>query len=1740
MDDEATAEPSTVPQVGRAEPPAAELDVADKAAALSHQEGKAQLWEETSQDVSTVNVQASAPTAATGVSGATGGDEMPQVASPDAALNAPANAQEAAEAKTTPSSPSAPLMEAPPPQPVSDSPPAPFVPLGGEPRPTSWRAQETRSDAANPAIPEAPSFSAEQPPATASLEEARQVSAQTEVQSAAPPDLPAPSLVVQSDAAVEAPALSAQNDALAEEPAFLVGTREDDKAADGWKHLADAPSPSPQPPVIDPVLGPSGSVTPVTLREASVPALDDLAPPLPPPDETSPDKVEAVAPAEPPPLLGSDGDLKDDRPDEVALNVDLRPPPIQTDISKESSSPDKSGNMPSPERVATPKSDRSKAILDEALEWSDKSALSRGLVLYTTRIVRCPCCFIVLYFLLTCAVIAIFWREFDVDTDFSSFIRADGDAMRRREAYILALEEKKGISGSRRLDDQTGQDARTRKSDDNEPFTKEEWWKAMRRYEDERIQHEDFIDREHGEIRIDESLMFSSEEDFQRRLNDGLDEVLFSSSEREHDERYVNSTASTETNDRRLQSNYFFRKTFSVIYEAVSGNALSDRVLRDIQEFEQRLFRLPGWQMYCGQHVTDVSKRLCNPGESLAAYAWPSQQPSVYDYQVYKLNFDAKGRTLLDQSVMLSYLQTSAEPVHSMDRFFPKDFSLPPLIGNATKTYIPPKAVRTTFTFKLVVGQKGTSMVKVKQAMEVMKEGFDAFLEDEIYPVLSKAEFDNTKVWYYGFELSAYEVTKTLYDDAKFAAGSIVFVLFYMLFHTRSLLVSCSSLGMIFFSIPVAYVLTPASKTTIASFLSLFLITGVGSDVIFVFTDFWDQSARLQKPIEIRLAWMIMHAGTSCFATSLTTAVSFFANLASVLQPLREFGMFMGLCVMSAFLLVLLFLPSIIIIRQRRIDKRRAVHPIGEVEPELRQTEVLKVLALPPIPDEENPPEKIGRSASKGSGSGNSSNGSNESYLARTSYIQRFLIWITGRVAHRPVKILVFTGILVIVFIIGVSAKAELEKGVPKIFPEDHNQVQAEKWEGEFFTVDMPKFANLGYAGSACTPNRSVSTEPVHMEDECNFYWCEADSAEIQGSADGTTGYCWRSPQVVTAFVGPAEHADIAWTLQDPFSENECNRILIRTRLAGPVMPRFSDWSRMWVPVVDDLFKPAPNSNKSGVVIGPDESQWVQRITFEQWETGKVELSNYWNLGYAIVYPGNFNSSGTQVVERLCEMETLCSFGAPKCNLHGWQKIPTELRLSEAPVQPPRMQNSFGRRLDDSERRLALVQPNLYKGAVLPLNKQSDVTVLWGIRHPSSTPLVGAPESYWEFDPSFEPENPWAQRAMYNACIDFPKELLVIKTDCWVDKFKDWLGSSGDRFPTRKFDERILEWFVAPSGVIQAGLHIWLVNRKVKATKIAFLTNFNQYAGAQEAIKYVELWNEHMENLNRESSVSANHAYATAQNFVRAEAEIAVINSTVETIIISALCGWLGMLVFTKDPWAAGLVTLLVLGIICGLAFFIVVVCDWKIGPIEVISLVVFVGYSVTYSLHIAHNFCEVSGTDEVALALEVDFLARERRRQERKGIEDPELPPWLNPDGTIVEDLSKVQFTERQRRRARTRMAILHVGGATMSSAMSTVGSSMFLLFCTLNIFVKLGSVVIAVTFLSIVFSLLPLPALLMTVGPSDESGLARYMRYFSFLDQSARRTYASYRGHESLPADEDTKEPLVPGREVAPQLLS
>eukprot|EP00424_Heterocapsa_rotundata_P001677 CAMPEP_0168690550 /NCGR_PEP_ID=MMETSP0503-20121227/32217_1 /TAXON_ID=89963 /ORGANISM="Heterocapsa rotundata, Strain SCCAP K-0483" /LENGTH=176 /DNA_ID=CAMNT_0008735929 /DNA_START=47 /DNA_END=574 /DNA_ORIENTATION=+ len=171
------------------------------------------------------------------------------------------------------------------------------------------------------------------------------------------------------------------------------------------------------------------------------------------------------------------------------------------------------------------------------------------------------------------------------------------------------------------------------------------------------------------------------------------------------------------------------------------------------------------------------------------------------------------------------------------------------------------------------------------------------------------------------------------------------------------------------------------------------------------------------------------------------------------------------------------------------------------------------------------------------------------------------------------------------------------------------------------------------------------------------------------------------------------------------------------------------------------------------------------------------------------------------------------------------------------------------------------------------------------------------------------------------------------------------------------------------------------------------------------------------------------------------------------TLSICIALAFMGMLVFTRDLCLALFVVLSTCLVIASLAFFIVVVKGWAIGPIEVIALIVFSGYAVTYSLHVAHRYGGKHADEEDISDLDM-FL----------------------PEGEL-HDADPARLI----RLKRVHFAFRTIGAAACGSAATTAGCSVFLLFCMLTIFQKLGGVVLAVTFMSIMTALGPLPAALL-----------------------------------------------------------
>lgn len=199
--------------------------------------------------------------------------------------------------------------------------------------------------------------------------------------------------------------------------------------------------------------------------------------------------------------------------------------------------------------------------------------------------------------------------------------------------------------------------------------------------------------------------------------------------------------------------------------------------------------------------------------------------------------------------------------------------------------------------------------------------------------------------------------------------------------------------------------------------------------------------------------------------------------------------------------------------------------------------------------------------------------------------------------------------------------------------------------------------------------------------------------------------------------------------------------------------------------------------------------------------------------------------------------------------------------------------------------------------------------------------------------------------------------------------------------------------------------------------------------------------------------------------WVKADSQAELIWGTVLTLGILILLAFTGMLLFTRSLALSFGVVLATLLVVAGLAFFTTVIAGWPLGLLEVIAVVYFIGYAVTYSLHIAHKY---AGHGFV-FSDDLDSVVK-----------------TLTGDSGALPDSAKKAGTKAAMRFRRTEYAMQSIGCATISSAVTTAGSAFFLVFCTLTIFKKLCGMCLAVTVLSLFVALVPLPAGLLTVGPT------------------------------------------------------
>jgi len=1012
---------------------------------------------------------------------------------------------------------------------------------------------------------------------------------------------------------------------------------------------------------------------------------------------------------------------------------------------------------------------------------------------------------------------------------------------------------------------------------------------------------------------------------------------------------------------------------------------ISLQCLSEIAAFENALTSDPQWSAMCDE-TTDYMQPFCRRGKSIVNYGLATLNGSQIEPTA--IDFTIKASKALPAGTLLDFLEETSTD----EMLLPTDC--------CSDNYA--SQIRTFFRFEY-------SATKTEE--------WEDLAQSVVIPYLMDKVVANSTVTFYGDHMHQLQVMNMIWGDVFMCFGSSSFVFAYICFHTQTFLVSFLSMVMMLFSVGVSYyffiLISGITSTSLAFLLSLYLVVGLGSDVVFVYTDLWKESYAKGHTGNDRILWTLLQGGRASLATTVTTSVSFFANLCSVLRPLREFGVFMGICVVAVWIYLTITVIPFLTLEERlrawlsrrakRCRKKRQEHPEDEDEygwNHHQQHQQQKQQQDTAAEEEIEGAEGIKLPAVFGT---------KLELWRRCKYTGLNLyMFLLFRLRWACLFIwVVLTGVF-----LGLSIwKLEIDTSIPEVLPEDHNINRHETAVAAFADMDDVFDINAApkdLSGKICSP---FVTPADSLASLCKFRWCDAEAA----TASTSTCRCARR--------------EIAGT---------CSGSIMQVQQR--VIRQDSNFDETaWQTASAANFASTKNvSASSGTMTTKSELG----TTMSVWTPGLLYPTKSTLVTWTLPRSATTKTSCGWEDVCFCGTDATCEVPSDWSNFSSFELSSSSSRRLGPQIAPLPSIGRPGRGLADTD-----------------YSSYEVVEVIFGINLVPSTPLLGPLDesAVWSFNSDHDISEPWAQRNLYSFCQEenLPSNLKVLLASCWISSFATYVESTGLRFPVEKevFHETAMSFLSAVGSINDQSTSslIWRRDGIVKASSLHFRVDLVRTSDTSKVLDLMDVWDSHIVSYNYAASRYARDAFHSAYIWGLAASSERLVSSTIETLIVLFAVAFLGMLLFTRNvPLSLGVVWS-TLTVVCGLLFFIVIVQGWAVGPIEVIAVIVFVGYAATYSLHIAHIYRHHGALDERTL----------------RGLAEPNRFRWR-----------------------RTRFALKMLGPPALGSAFTTAGCAVFLLFCEMTVFEQLGGVIISITIISITSALGPLCASLLAIGPPDPTG--------------------------------------------------
>lgn len=319
--------------------------------------------------------------------------------------------------------------------------------------------------------------------------------------------------------------------------------------------------------------------------------------------------------------------------------------------------------------------------------------------------------------------------------------------------------------------------------------------------------------------------------------------------------------------------------------------------------------------------------------------------------------------------------------------------------------------------------------------------------------------------------------------------------------------------------------------------------------------------------------------------------------------------------------------------------------------------------------------------------------------------------------------------------------------------------------------------------------------------------------------------------------------------------------------------------------------------------------------------------------------------------------------------------------------------------------------------------------MVFGLKAEATTTAKAGSTKEPSFDRSFNITSLSAQRVLDRICngvLNRSKELSAVEGNCFMDDFRGYLRRKDIAYPVWPPSDihRLLHKFVDWTGdswksYIGFDQH----DHEVRWVRLQFTTGLQISMAASDALDWMERWENFIEEQNRaEEGKGAGTFFQSSALWVRAETERRLVTSTIPSAATSVGCALLVVTVSLRSLLLASYVIFSILMVVVCLMAFLFGVLGWPFGALEAVSLIIFVGSSVDYSLHMAESF-----------------------------------------------SMSKFG----RQRYLRLQDALSRTAGAILAAGVTTVLAAVPILFCTVRVFARFGAAFITNTCLSLFVSL-------------------------------------------------------------------